>query len=262
MRVSVRPVVLVLALIGVGAPLLWAADPPYAGSWKLNPARSDFGEMTVTYEELGDGQMKVTSDGQSYTFRADGNEYPTPWGSSAAWASPAENTWTITNRVDGKIVGRATLVIGSDGGTLNVDATSIDASGQESHNTAVYQRVSGGPGLPGKWKTENLEIGSPGTLSINSNGSDGLTLTFVEEKGTCRATFDGEDHPATGPVWPSGWTCALAKTGATGFQVTWKKDGKVMYEDALTLSDDGKTLTDVGTTPGTGEKVKAVYERQ
>ena len=27
-----------------------AADLPYAGKWKMNPAKSNFGETTVTYQ--------------------------------------------------------------------------------------------------------------------------------------------------------------------------------------------------------------------
>lgn len=44
--------------------------------------------------------------------------------------------------------------------------------------------------------------------------------------------------------------------------MTWKKDGKVMYQDTLTPSADGKTLTDAGTAPATTEKVTVVYDRQ
>jgi hypothetical protein len=78
MRVSIRTTLLVAVLLGMSPALLRADDPPYAGTWKLNPAKSDFGEQTVTYEETGSGEMKVTGDGQSYTFKADGKDYPTP----------------------------------------------------------------------------------------------------------------------------------------------------------------------------------------
>jgi hypothetical protein len=246
----------------MGATVLWASDPPYAGRWKLNPAKSDFGETTVKYEEMDDGQMKVTADGQSYTFKADGNDYPTPWGSSSTWKAVDANTWKVTTKVEEQVVGTATLKLAADGKTLTVDAKNIDATGEASDDTAVYQRLSGGPGLAGKWKTKNMKIGSPGTMSISPSGADGLTLTFVEQKGTCTAKFDGKDYPATGPIWPSGWTCAIAKSGATALDVTWKKDGTVMYKDTLTPSADGKTLTDVGAVPGMTEKVTAVYDRQ
>lgn len=262
MRVPLRPAVLVLALVGLGATVLWASDPPYVGSWKLNPARSDFGETTVTYEEMADGEMKVRANGQSYTIKADGNDYPTPWGVTAAWKAVDANTWKVTNKIDAKVVGTATLKLAADGKTLTVDGRNIDANGEASSSTSVYLRTSGGPGLAGQWKTKNVEIGSPGTMSISPSGSDGVTLTFVEEKGSCSAKFDGKDYPATGPVWPSGWTCAISKSGATALDVTWKRNGQVMSKDTFTPSPDGKTLTDVGAAAGTTEKVTAVYDRQ
>jgi hypothetical protein len=262
MRVSIRSIALLLVLVGLSATALMAGDPPYAGSWKLNPAKSDFGETTVTYEEIGGGEMKFTADGQSYTFKADGKDYPTPWGSSSAWKAIGTNAWEVTSKTNDKVVSTATMSLAADGKTLTVDAKNVKATGETSNDSAVYQRLSGGPGLGGKWKTKNLKIGSPGTLTITPSGSDGLMLTFVEEKGTCSAKFDGKDHPATGPIWPSGWTCVIAKNGATALDVTWKKDGKAMYKDTFTPSADGKTLTDLSGAVATTEKVKAVYDRQ
>jgi hypothetical protein len=261
MRFPVRSVVLAVVVVGVTT-ILWAADPPFVGIWKLNPAKSDFGETTVTYEELAGGQMKFTADGQSYTFKADGNDYPTPWGNTSAWKAIGANSWEVTSRANAKVVSTATLKLAADGKTLTVDAKNMRATGEVSSDTAVYERLSGGSGLAGKWKTKNLKIGAPGTMSITPSGPDGVTLTFVEEKGTCSAKFDGKDHPATGPIWPSGWTCLVAKSGASALDLTWKKDGRVMYEDTLTPSADGKTLTDVSGAPATTEKVKLVYDRQ
>ena len=261
MRVSVRSVVLTLALVAA-ATFLVAADPPYVGTWKLNPAKSSFGETTVTYEEMAGAQMKVTAEGQSYTFKADGKEYPTPWGISTAWKAVDASTWEVTNKANAKVVGTGTLKLAADGKTLTVDEKNVKATGETSSDTAVYERVSGGAGLAGKWKTKNLKIGSPGTLTIAPSGPDGLVLTFVEEKGTCSAKFDGKDQAATGPIWPAGWTCAIAKAGTNAFEVAWKREGKVMFKDTFTPSADGKVLTDVSAAPGTGEKVTAVYERQ
>ncbi len=98
MRVPVRPVVLSLALVGMGAAVLFASDPPYVGTWKLNPAKSNFGETTVTYEQLAGGQMKLTADGQSYTFQTDGKDYPTPWGNTAGWKALDASTWESRTR--------------------------------------------------------------------------------------------------------------------------------------------------------------------
>jgi hypothetical protein len=258
MRTSIR----LNILIALAAANLWAADPAYVGKWRLNPAKSDFGESTVTYEQTPSGEMKLTADGQSYTFKTDGKEYSTPWGTSASWKSINANTWETTNKVNGKVTGTATMKLSADGKTLSVDSKSIKATGETSTDSLVYERVSGTAGLAGKWKTKNVKIGAPGTMTVASSGADGLNFTFVEEKGTCTGKFDGKDYPATGPIWPSGWTCNIAKNGALGVDVTWKKDGKVMYKDSFTASADGKVLTDIGSAPGANEKVKAVYDRQ
>jgi hypothetical protein len=258
MRASIR----LNILIALAAANLWAADPAYIGKWKLNPAKSDFGESTVTYEQTAGGEMKLTADGQSYTFKTDGKEYSTPWGTSASWKSINANTWETTNKVNGKVIGTSTMKLSADGKTLTVDSKNIKATGEASNDASVYDRVTGTTGLGGKWKTKNVKIGAPGTMMITANGADGLTFTSVEEKGTCTGKFDGKDYPATGPIWPAGWTCSIAKSGAQGLDVTWKKDGKLMYKDSFTASADGKVLTDVGSAPAANEKIKAVYDRQ
>src|SRR5262249_4670189 len=151
MRASIR----LNILIALAAANLWAADPAYIGKWKLNPAKSDFGESTVTYDQTAGGEMKLTADGQSYTFKTDGKEYSTPWGGSALWKSVNANTWETTNKVNGKVIGTATLKLSADGKTLTVDSKNIKATGEASNDSAVYDRVTGSAGLAGKWKTKN-----------------------------------------------------------------------------------------------------------
>ena len=91
MQVSIRSIML-LAIAATG---VMAADPVYAGKWKLNPAKSDFGAITVLYEQLAGGEMKVSVDGLSYNFKTDGKDYPTPWGTTSAWT---EKTKAVYDR--------------------------------------------------------------------------------------------------------------------------------------------------------------------
>lgn len=241
---------------------LLAADVPYVGKWKLSPAKSDFGETTVTYEQSAAGEIKVVADGLSFTFKADGKEYPTPWGTMTAWKSIDAHTWETTDKTNDKVTGTSVVKLSADGKMLTVDTKTVKATGGSSNDSMTYQRVSDGTGLSGKWKTRNVKSSSPGVLDIASNGADGLTLKFADQGGVCDAKFDGKDYPATGSLWPSGWTCMVAKAGANGFELTWKKDGKTMYKSAITVSADGKTLTEAGGAVSTTEKIKAVYDRQ
>src|SRR6266581_4995244 len=226
-----------MCVCGLGA----AAEASYAGKWKMNAAKSDFGDTTVTYEQMSGGEMKATMDGQSYTFKTDGKDNMTPWGMTIGWRAVDAKTWEVTERTNGKVISTSTLKLSSDGKVLTMDAKRVKADGGTSNDTVAFQRVSGGAGLAGKWKTKNLKTSSPQTLSLAPKGSDGLTVSLGNEGGVCDAKFDGKDHPATGPVWPAGWTCVIAKNGARGFDLTWKKDGKDMYKSVLAVSADGKT---------------------
>jgi hypothetical protein len=258
MQISLRASALAVLFAGG----LAAADAPYIGKWKVNPAKSDFGEMTVSYEQTPSGELKITADGQSYTVKPDGKEYPTPWGVTSSWKTVDANTWETTNRANGKVVSVERVKLAPDGKSLTVDGKTYKATGETSNNLMTFQRVSGTQGLSGKWKTKNVTMSAPGTVEIAAKGSEGIVMTYVDEKGVCDAKFDGKDYPATGPMWPSGWTCVMAKSGPQAFEATWKKDGKPMYRDTYTVSADGKTLTDVSGAPATTEKIKVVYEKQ
>src|SRR5439155_14701983 len=153
-----------------------------------------------------------------------------------------------------------TVKLSADGKTLTVDSKMMQATGGESNTSTVFQRVSGGPGLAGKWKTKNVKMSAPGVLEVTPKGSDGVALSYVNEGGMCDAKFDGKDYPATGSMWPSGWTCSVSKAGDFAFDVTWKKDGKGLYKSSFTVS--GKTLTESSTPMGSTEKVKIVYDKQ
>jgi hypothetical protein len=239
-----------------------AADAPYAGKWKMNMAKSDFGDMNMTYESMPGGEMKVTMDGMSYTFKTDGKDNMTPWGSTAAWKSTGANSWEMIEKTNGKVSATSTVKISADGKMLTVDSKRAKADGGTSNDTMNFTRVSGGPGLAGKWKTKNMTSSAPDTMILTPKGADGVNLALGNEGANCDAKFDGKPYPAVGTMWPAGWTCVVAKNGARGLDVTWQKDGKPLYKSTLMPSDDGKTLTESSTAVASGDKVKIVYDKQ
>src|SRR5678816_3576239 len=171
-----------LFLIGFCAcGILAAADAPYMGKWKMNAAKSDFGDTSVTYEQMPGGEMKATMDGQSYTFKTDGKDNMTPWGMTMAVKAVDANTWEITEKTNGKVSNTSTLKLSADGKMLSINSKRVKSDGGVSNDSMTFQRVSGGPGLAGKWKTKNLTSSSPETLSVTANGADGVTLTLGNE---------------------------------------------------------------------------------
>jgi hypothetical protein len=105
------------------ATALCAADLPYAGKWKMNPAKSDFGATTVTFTSLPSGEWESTSDGQTYKFRMDEKDYPDAFGNVANWKSIDPNTWQLTTKLNGNVITTDTLKVSGDSLTITTRGT-------------------------------------------------------------------------------------------------------------------------------------------
>jgi hypothetical protein len=239
-----------------------AAENPFAGTWKLNPAKSKLTGDTVTYERTESGQIRSTAGGLTYTFRLDGREYPAPLGYTAAWRQRDERTWETVNRLNGKLIGTDTITVSPDGRTRTVISKGAKPNGERFEDTAVYERVSGDAGLLGTWRSTEVKAGSPTLFRIAPYGEDGLTFTLVDYKATCNAKLDGKDYPATGPAIPPGFTLAARLTGERTLELVQKAKGKVLGASTYTLSADGRELTEVYQPAAVNEPVTAVYDRQ
>ena len=254
--------VLWLVFTAAATAALAAAQPPYAGKWKMNPAKSDFGQTTITFEQLPSGEMQATAVGQSYKFKMDGKDYPAMFGADAAWTSLSPTSWQTVWKLNGKVLSTDTLTLSADGKTLTTHTKGTKPNGEPIDDTVVSERVSGGPGLSGKWKTKNMKSSSPNVLEFAPSGTDGLAFKIVDIGLSCDAKLDGKDHPCSGPTLGPGWTVAFASQSARGLDMTVKNNGKVLFKMSFTVSADGKTLTEHGTATGSNEKTTVVYDRQ
>jgi hypothetical protein len=244
------------------ATTLSAADLPYAGKWKMNPAKSDFGNTTFTYTSLPSGEWESTADGQTYKFKMDGKDYPDAFGSIANWKAVDATTWQLTTKLNGKVITTDTLKVSADDASITITTKGTKPNGEAIDNTITAQRISGSHGLAGKWKTKNLKSNSPAVLELAPSGADGLVYKVADMGLSCDGKLDGKDYPCTGPTLPPGWTVAMTKAGARGLDLLVKKDGKSLYKVTYAVAADGKTLTENGAATATNETVKVVYERQ
>lgn len=238
------------------------ADLPYAGTWKLNISKSDFGETTIAFGKSASGEMQFTTMGQTYTYSVDGKDRPALFGRTAAWKQIDANTWETTFKQDGKPITTDVVRLSADGKALTIASKGPKPAGGTFEQTSVYERVSGSTGLEGRWKTKNVETSAPTVMELTPSGTDGLTIRIPDFQINCEAKFDSKDYPATGPTVPAGLTLALSKTGPRSFEITEKQNGKPIVKLSFTASADGKTLTETGGAVGVTEKFKAVYDRQ
>ncbi len=248
-----------VAILMCGAGASWAQAPAFGGTWRLNVAKSQLTGQTVSFEKKPDGLIHFDSQGFSYDFDLEGKEHPTPDGGTTAWKQVNSTTWDSTSRVNGKVVSTYRSVVKGD--ALGVTIRMLKADGTSSDMNVNLTRVSGGPGLMGKWKSTEVK-GVPSTLEVSVDGKTGITLKYPDMQMSCTGAFDGKDHPMVVAGTAIKQTLAFERQGANAFKMTTKIDGKPYYTDVLTLSADGKTLTDEGMPVATNEPSKAVYERQ
>ena len=260
--VALAAVVLCASVVPAFAQPDKAGDLPYAGKWKLNIAKSDFGETTIGFTKIASGQMEFTMMGMSYQFQVDGKEYPSLLGRTATWKQIDSNTWEATYKQDGKLINTDTVKLSTDGKMLTINSKNPKPAGGTLEQTTTYERVSGGPGLEGKWKTKNVQSSAPAVIEFAPTGADGLAIRIPDFQINAEVKFDGKDYPVAGPTLPPGLTLAVTKTGPRSFDVTEKQNGKPIIKLSFTVSDDGKTLTETGGAMGSSEKFKAVYDRQ
>ena len=92
----------VLAVLAAAASL-YAADLPWVGQWKINVAKSNFGEWTFTFAALGPGEMQWTEDGKTTRFKMDGKHYPVP-GAEPPLGADRRATWETVYKVKDTVV--------------------------------------------------------------------------------------------------------------------------------------------------------------
>src|SRR5216684_8759132 len=114
----------VLAFVVIVAVSVSAADPPYVGHWKLNVDKSDFGTVSLSFTDEGQGRVRaagaIASNG---TFRFDGKEYRSDDGWLASWTAVDAHSWKAVYKVNGTVTTIDQLGLSPDDKTLTIDRT-------------------------------------------------------------------------------------------------------------------------------------------
>jgi hypothetical protein len=239
-----------------------SAQSAFVGTWKLNQAKSHLTGDTVTYSSTADGTMKETTAVGSYTFKTDGRPYTTPFDSTVTWKQTGPSTWATEDRQKDVLLATDIIRVSDDGKTMTVISTGTNPDGTDFHDTEVYTRTAGTSGLMGTWKSEKIKSSTSEVMEFAANGSDGIAWILPEIKARLDLTFDGKDVAPVGPTVPEGLTISATKNGAKSFNFVEKMNGKALVQGTLSVSPDGKTLTNVSSAMKEQNKRTAVYDKQ
>jgi hypothetical protein len=81
-------------------------------------------------------------------------------------------------------------------------------------------------------------------------------------KGVLDAKLDGKDYSPDGPTVPKGLTIALTRVSPRSMKLTEKMNGELLYHSTLTVSTDGKKITEVGMPAKSNVSFTEVWVKQ
>jgi|HubBroStandDraft_6_1064221.scaffolds.fasta_scaffold25634_4 hypothetical protein len=241
---------------------LWAATNPFAGTWKLNPAKS---KLTDQMKVEAAGPNKYTfifSGDNAETIVADGTDQPGIFGTNFAVTVLSPHQWKVVRKTGGRVTISAIWDLSSDGNTLTDNFTGYRADGSTSNLLYVYTRTAGTSGFAGTWESTAEQVNSVLELQVQSYDDNGLSFINPAQKMTKSIKFDGKDYAAEGPNLPAGYAISGRRLSDRAVELTDKIDGKVLDTQQVEVSPDGKTLTITTRIPGQAKPKIQVFDRQ
>jgi hypothetical protein len=240
-----------------------AADNPFAGTWKLDPAKSNYAGVTLTYTKLDNGSYHFSGDdGPGFDIGFEGKEYPVGGGYTISQTMDGDFGWNSTWKLNGKVTSNDRGQISPDNKTLTLTQNRVRPDGSVGTTVTTLTRVSGKTGPAGSWKMvkTNTEVYS----LVVSSPSDGVMRWEVpENKQLIEGKVDGSDLPVAGPLVAPGTTEALTRISPTKISYSDKEGGNPVQMGVRTVSSDGKILTDESWSPGKeSEKSTEVFVKQ
>jgi hypothetical protein len=232
-----------LLAAGLVTGTLWAANDPFVGRWKVNPAKSKLNdEMKV--EVAGANRYTITfAPGMADTVVADGSDQPGLGGTTLSIRVRGPNNWEVIRKRQGRTLLTGYWTLSEDGKTLNDAYTEYAPDGSTSTLPYVYERTAGSSGFPGTWDSESEKVKSGIELQIQPYEGDGLSFSGPGAEMTKKMKFDGNDYPDLDPDAAPGSVSSGRRVNGRSLEITDKFKSKITDTRQIELSTDLKTLT-------------------
>ncbi|MGO8788647.1 MAG: hypothetical protein ACLQVL_14880 [Terriglobia bacterium] len=240
---------------------LWAADNPFVGDWKLNPARSKLTDV-MKVKSAGANKYAFNFGGGPETIVPDGTDQPGISGTTLSVSVEGPDSWKVIRKRDGRMLITANWTLSQNGKTLTDDFTGINPNGSTYNLKYVYKRTGAGSGFTGEWVSTSETVNSVFVLQVRPYEDEGLSFIVPSTEDTRNVKFDGKDYPNLGPNVTPGSTSSIRRVNEHTLEMTYKINGTVRYTQKIELSSDLKTLTVTRLIAGETEPNIRVFERQ
>jgi hypothetical protein len=228
--------------------LAWAAPGPFDGTWKVDLNKVQFPEKPETWVLLK-GVFQCSTCVPKIDIKADGKDQPvsgSKYFDTLAVKVVDDKTIEMTNKKGGKVVALEKETVSADGKMLTTEFSEFPETSKQPVTGKITQvRVAPGPpgshATSGSWRMQKADAVSDNAITFTYKSTpDGLASS--SPTGTSyEAKFDGKDYPIKGDA--GGSMVSLKKVNDRSIIETIKRDRKIVEENQMTVSADGKTLS-------------------
>jgi hypothetical protein len=241
------------------------AATAWDGTWKIDLAKSHLEGTSFIYSKTAKGTWNFSDGaGVAFDFAPDGKDYPTiDAEDTMATTAEGDHVLIFVNKFKGKVLSTTHEELSADGKTLTDHTTGTRPDGSKIDDTVVMTRIGGTSGFLGKWKSTKIKTTAAGSYTLATAPDGTVTWDIPDQKLHISGKADGTPLPVSGPTASDGLTVSLKKVTASELLYSVKIKDKELSKGKMTLSADGKWLTDASWSPGKeSEKTTSVYLKQ
>lgn len=259
-RFVLKPILGLVLAACLSAGVAQAAEAPFIGTWKLDPARSRLPDA-MKVQRRGDATYAFDFGGGLETVVVNGRDQKGVDGTLLSVRPVATDTWIVERKQGGRLLLRATWKLSKDGRRLTDYFRQFGSDGATQGTDYVYQRTDGGTGFAGDWRSIKETMKSPTLLQVKPFQGDGLSFISLTSHVTRNVKFDGADYPDEGQNARPGASSSVRRVDQRTLAITGKYAGKVTFTEDVGLSPDLKTLTLTQHIPGHDRPNVLVFRR-
>lgn len=231
------------------------------GTWKLNLSKSSFRSPIFIISISADGEYRYDDGRSSYTFRCDGTYRPMGNNRTQACVKSSPTVLTLTRKENGVKKSAHRWELSGDGKFLTSTVTAFRPGGPVTTGRFVAWRTSASNDFAGQWRdTSYLLRHDEMTLRLDRRV---LHMGYGSGGEYVDAPLDGVDAAVHGPYVLEGVTYSIKPAGKREFLILTKRNGNLLTQGFLELSNDGRAVTDSWWSPKQpADKGKLVYDKQ
>ena len=238
-----------------------APSPDWNGTWKLNPSKSSFQGPVFTISISSDGEYRWDESSSSYAFRCDGKFRPMGKNRTQSCVKSSATTLDLTRQENGVKTNAYHWELSAGGKVFTSTATAFHQTVPVITGQIVASRMSGSDDFAGQWRdTSYLQQHADMTLRLDNQA---LHIGYPSAGLYVDTPLDGVDTAVHGPRTEEGTTYSAGSVGRRELSTLTKRNGKVLTQGSLKLSNDGRIITESWWNPDrpTG-KGTLVYEKK